>query len=299
MSLSVRYFHLPEDGGIRLVSRRLVDGVANQTDKIPEFSASTVRMAEVTVESERGRPVAILSVRGTFWSFDDEGAYLADRDAILSSHFFSRRKLDKSGPVVDIRSELERRRWEAKHRWTPSVDDIELIRLAIWPQAGTDVPAVESVKGSAPKRPPMTYEGREARTAISQAHFSIMMAIEHLSEPALKGLAYDLREAARHDLEYRALKIGAAEEVGRLREVRARHRTGRGIWYAVIDVLEWDEAKHEGRSIKSVTERCNGKKAAIERSRVLLAENAHLFGERTTVEASVMCDLEFRPGDGA
>ncbi|GGF82314.1 hypothetical protein GCM10007301_48020 [Azorhizobium oxalatiphilum] len=88
---------------------------------------------------------------------------------------------------------------------------------------------------------------------------------------------------------------GAAEEVERLREIGARHCTGRGDLYAVVEVFQWEEMKREGQSIKVATDRCKGKRAAIERSRVLLAENAHLFREQTTVEASVMCDLEFQP----
>ena len=76
-----------------------------------------------------------------------------------------------------------------------------------------------------------------------------------------------------------------------------RHRTGEGIWHATVEILQWDVTHHSGESTASFHERCNSKGEAEEAARRMLVENAKYFSARSSVEASVVCDLEWYDDD--
>ena len=57
--------------------------------------------------------------------------------------------------------------------------------------------------------------------------------------------------------------------------------------------MRWDVAHHSGEAINLVHERCNSKKEAEEAARRLLAENAKHFSAEVSVEAKVVCELEW------
>ena len=81
------------------------------------------------------------------------------------------------------------------------------------------------------------------------------------------------------------------------REIKARHRTGKGVWYAVVEVIRWEEEKRRGEAVASYEERCSGRKAAAEAARRLLQEHAHRFDENITVDAELFTDLEWGERD--
>jgi len=70
------------------------------------------------------------------------------------------------------------------------------------------------------------------------------------------------------------------------------------VWYASIDIVQWDPLRKSGQSNSYVHERCDSKKEAEIAARRLLAENAKYFSAETTIEASVVCDLEWNDEDG-
>jgi hypothetical protein len=55
---------------------------------------------------------------------------------------------------------------------------------------------VTVVKGKAPNKPPLTYEAQNAIRMISSELWKLTSEIEKLSEPALKGFAYEARRHA-------------------------------------------------------------------------------------------------------
>jgi hypothetical protein len=63
--------------------------------------------------------------------------------------------------------------------------------------------------------------------------------------------------------------------------------------YACVDILRWDVTHHSGETISFAHERCNSKKEAEEAGRRLLVEYAKHFSAENTVEARVICDLEW------
>lgn len=59
--------------------------------------------------------------------------------------------------------------------------------------------------------------------------------------------------------------------------------------------MRWDEARTQAEEIDTIEQRCEGKKAALEAARRLLAENAHRLGDGITVEADVATELDWVP----
>jgi hypothetical protein len=164
------------------------------------------------------------------------------------------------------------------------------------PRKGT---AIKPAKSVAQKPPPLTYDAKSAIREIETQTFGIAGKISALSEPALKGFAFEARERAKNDLD-NPLWLGIANAADRRREILARHRTGKGVWYASVDVIRWDVSSgRAGQSESFAHERCNSKKEAEQAARRLLAEHANYFSAETSVEAHVVCDLEWQddPGD--
>ena len=97
--------------------------------------------------------------------------------------------------------------------------------------------------------------------------------LDGLSERSLKGLAF---EAARTSiLQEEALYKGVAEEAKRLEAIRAAYRTGRGEWYAVVEVARASrDYPHVWEEVAVAHEKCSSRKAAVEAGRRLMAEKA-------------------------
>ncbi|MEP9349168.1 hypothetical protein [Xanthobacter sp. KR7-225] len=292
MSTSLRFFAFPDDLEIKLFPKALLDDCVFGERTVPEFAGKRVRFAECVIEMDGRQPLRLLDVRGSWWSFDGNGVYESDPDALryLFSHLDNP---NRDGPIVDISPVIERRQWQERHRWTPTVDQIELIARAIWPRRGEDE-RVGSVQGGGPKSQPVSSDARRAVQTIHEAIFTIENALEDLSEHSLKGVLSELRKQARHFKAERAISEGVANRVEEMREIQRRRRSGKGTWYAVVEVFRWDERRKSGESIQTFSEACDGKAKALEKAREMLALHAHLFGDRITLEASVSTDLEWQ-----
>jgi len=101
----------------------------------------------------------------------------------------------------------------------------------------------------------MTFEAKQAIREIQTHIFGIDGKMEFLTEPALKGFAFEARRLAENDLD-NAVWRGIAEAADRRREILARYRTGSGVWYASVDVIRWDTSRLTGRTDSFVHERC-------------------------------------------
>ncbi|GGH24777.1 hypothetical protein GCM10007036_31430 [Alsobacter metallidurans] len=75
-------------------------------------------------------------------------------------------------------------------------------------------------------------------------------------------------------------------------ELKMRRRTGKGAWYAVVQVWERVSAG-EMREIDSVSERCPTKTAAVEKARELLKANADRLSDYIEVTAEILSELEW------
>jgi hypothetical protein len=113
-----------------------------------------------------------------------------------------------------------------------------------------------------------------------------------LSEPALKGLAFEARPRAS-DGGSEIVWSGIAESADHHREVLARHRHGKGKWFAVIEATHTPPGEKHGETSTVAFEECQSQKEAAEAARRLLAKNAERFDPSTSIEARLYCDLEW------
>jgi hypothetical protein len=296
MSVSVR-FYLFADDGLQRISQRLMHGLALGNDAMPQYAGTRQKAADVIIEVENGKPVRIAKADGNFLTFDKKGQVHRDlqaggMEAMETFAALQRAERKPTSKVVDLGPKLKREKWERDNRWTLSKQDLDLISDDIWKRKRAAAPKVQQAKGVVPKPPPMTFEAKQAIREIQTHIFGIDSKMEFLTEPALKGFAFEARRLAENDLD-NAVWRGIAEAADRRREILARYRTGSGVWHASVDVIRWDSSRHTGKSESFAHEKCNSKREAEEAARRLLAENAKYFSAESSVEARVVCDLEW------
>src|SRR6266850_1382321 len=295
MTISVR-FYLFADNGLQRISHRLMEGLAHGKDAMPQYAGTKQKVADVLVEMENEKPIKIVRADGNYLVFDEKGQVhrnlvAAGFAAIETGEALKHSGRRSAGKVVDLSPKLNREKWERENRWTLSKEDLDAISDDIWKRKRAAAPKVEQAKGILSKPPAITWEAKQAIDEMQTHVWSIEGKLEKLTEPALKGLAFEARKLAKNNFD-NAIWRGVAEAADRRREILARHRTGSGVWYACIDVIRWDRVRHIGENDKLLHERCNSKKEAEEAARRLLAENARYFSADISVEASVVCDLE-------
>jgi hypothetical protein len=296
MSVSVR-FYLFADDGLQRISQRLMQGLAHGNDAMPQYAGTKQKAADVIIEVENGKPVRIAKADGNFLTFDKKGQVHRDlqaggMEAMETFAALERAERKPSSKVVDLAPKLKREKWERNNRWTLSKQDLDLISDDIWKRKRAASPKVQQAKGVVAKPPAITFEAKEAVREIQTHIFGIDGKIEFLTEPAFKGLAFEARRLAKNDFD-NAVWRGVADAADRRREILARYRTGSGVWYASVDVIRWDNSRHTGKSDSFASKKCNSKKEAEEAARRLLAENAKYFSVEHSVEARVVCDLEW------
>lgn len=293
MAIRLRFYVFEETGALKRIPRSIADRLPFGEDAIPEYAGTRQRIAQVVVENEKGKPARILDATGSYWDFDTEGridkSLHASMLAVLEAS--DARPTSKTGKVVDLRPELKRKSFQEKHRWNLTAEDLDRIAADLWPEMAK-VNEVRIVKGKVKKAPPLTWEAKQAIDTVHSSIASISVALQNLTEPALKGLVHEANRIAAVYGEDRHVWQAVALEADKHREIQARHRTGRGTFYAVLHV--WQKVgKHEMRDVDTQEVNCQGKAAAIETSRRLLAENAHRFSESISIEAEVLTDLEW------
>ncbi len=260
-----------------------------------DYVNSVQRIATAVVDNENGDALRIVDARGEYWTFDEEGRIhkglsksLAQVMAMVGDEPRGNR-----GKVVSLAPALKRRDFQQKHQWHLTKEDLDWIAADIWPSENGSPAHITIATGKAPRRPPLTYEAKEALRKIHEKLASISFELERLSEPALKGLAFEAREKAREEGD---LWAGLADECDRLREVRVRRRTGRGIWYAVIEAERTNADDFDVMHIDEVAfEKCSGRKAAAEAARRLLKEHAESLREDMMLRSALYCELEWEP----
>lgn len=301
MSISVRHYLFAEDG-LQRMSRRLIEGLIHGQDAMPQYAGTKQKSAEVVLECEDGKPVRIAEAHGTFLIFDKDGEVheslvRGGMEAMETYEAVQRAQRESvASKVVNLSPQLKRDKWERDTRWVLSKADLDLISDDVWNRKRAATPKVQQAKGIAPKHVPLTYEAKEAIEEFASKLSGIDFKLEVLSEPALKGIAYEARRRASRE-ENRKLWEGLAEGADLRREIKSRHRTGKGIWYASIDIISWDDTHHNGESVLSKEEKCGSKKDAEEAARRLLVEHAKYFSANHSLEAKVICDLEWLGDD--
>jgi hypothetical protein len=295
MGLSSRYYLFAEDG-VHRIAKRVVDGLVQGIDALPNYASTTQKAAAVTIENDAKGVARIINAVGEFWHFDEVGkinkslqqaAWVAlDRLAPPSS--------SDQEAVVDLGAKLKQKQWDKEHRWKLSKADLDLIAADLDIDGFSNERArLRMVRGVAPKRDSLTHEARYAVEEIQSLLITIDSQLEGLSEVALKGLVSEANQRAANRNE--PLWTGIEAAAARKREILARHRTGKGAWYAVIEGLRYDPTSR-GREVFTITfEKCSSLKAAEAAARRLLVEKAEHFSKWTGIEPRVYTELEWSP----
>ncbi len=301
MGITSRAYIFAENGELKRVPRHVCDLLVFGRDAIPDYAGTKQRVAQVLIENDERRPVRILDVRGSFWTFDEHGridaGMLNSMGEWMDAFGFGYNPDRNRGKVVSLVPEIKKRDYNERHRWDVTVDVVDRIAADLWPGVNGAASDVATVKGVRPKRPPLTYEAKNALNEIGPLLLSVPHKLEDLSENALKGLAFEARRTATND-ENPELWEALASVCERLRELRARQRTGKGVWYAMLEASHWDDpTQRSARCFVIAHERCEGKRAAVEAARKLLRTHADRFDAQTTLDVSVKSEREWRPGE--
>ena len=223
MGLSIRFYLFAEDG-LQSISQRVMMGLVRGTDAMPQYAGTRQKVADVILQSEGRKPLHIERAQGSFLTFDEKGQVhkdlVASGFAALERAMALEEALSKpQTKIVDLTPKLNREKWERENRWTLSKDDLEAIADDIWKRKEAGQPRVERAKGSAPRPPKVTYEAKEAIREIRTSLISIDNKIRWLSEPALKGVAFEASENAKIESDA-PLWRGIAEAADRYHEIQ-------------------------------------------------------------------------------
>ena len=298
MSISVRCYLFASDG-LQRISQRVMNGLCHGQDALPQYAGTKQRIATAIYELEKGKAARVVRVEGSYLDFDKAGKIQESLARGAFEAIQTYRDLENSkgnthsSKVFDLAPKLNREKWERENRWTPNQGELDLIVDDLFGRKAAA--PLKTAKGITEKPVPLTYEAKEAIEQIRLQLYTLAGKMELLSEQALKGFAFEARRLSADDLE--PLWQGFANAADRRREILARYRTGKGVWYASVDIVQWDSLRKSGHTTSYVHERCNSKKEAETAARRLLAENAKYFSAETTIEASVVCDLEWHEED--
>lgn len=72
MGLSSRYYLFAEDG-VHRIAKRVVDGLVQGIDALPNYASTTQKAAAVTIENDAKGGACIIHAVGEFWHFDEVG----------------------------------------------------------------------------------------------------------------------------------------------------------------------------------------------------------------------------------
>jgi hypothetical protein len=237
-----------------------------------------------------GKPTELLGTHASIWVFDDDGGIQSGLHQAMALGMEALPiPSQQTGTVVALRPHKSKRRLEQEFRWEPQKADIERVIADIWPKKRTD--RLKSVAGVAKRKPALTWDAKQAINEISTNFWKISHAIEELKEPSQKSFGHEARERARTDPDFSHLYRALADMSDWQLEVQKRKRTGKGIWYAVVEVMLWRDGF--GEAAERFFEKHDSRDAAVAAVRRMLAEHAAKFNDYTTVEAELLTDLDW------
>lgn len=288
--MTLRHYLFPEDGKPVRLSQRLTDGLVAGSDWLPDYANTRQRVLTAFLENVDGKPERVVGTEASVWTFDESGGIAEGlRESLVEAMDSLPSAKSSDGTVVSIGPALRRKRLEKKYRWEPTKSELDLVAADIFPQGQPQ--RLEAAKGASPKKPPLTREARHALREATEPFWRISSQLDDLKEPSLAGFAFEARRRAGEEPDLAPLFLGLAEIADARLAVLRRRRSGKGTWYAFVEVCRWTDRR--GQTIACFHERCEGKKAAEQAARRLLIEHAERFAADITVEAGVETDLEW------
>jgi hypothetical protein len=287
--MSLRFYLFPKEGRPQTMSRRLIEGLIRGTQFLPQYANTRQRALDAYVEHIDGKPDRISYAQGHYLEFDDEGSIQEGlRTSIAAVLSLPQDRAPTNATVVSLSPKLERRRYEQEHRWKPTKDDLDLIATDIWAKSNSD--RFEVLKAG-PKPPALTWEAKNALSEASKDFFHIDFQIGRLTQPGLRGFAYEARRRAQEDGHPELYLALAAIAENRLERIKARN-SKKGVWYAWVSLTRWDE-QHVGEEVFFEFKRCTSRAAAEEAGVALVQEHAGKIRHDTSLDSGVQTELDW------
>lgn len=287
--MSSRHYLFLDEGEPLRMSRRLVEGLIFGNDSLPQYAGTRQRVLSAMLELDGGKPARIWRTEASIWEFDEEGGIREGLHKALGLAMELMPTSQSDDTVVELRPHTKKKKLEKEYRWEPQKSDIDRVISDIWPKKKAD--RLKSVTGLAKRKPPLTWDAKQAINEISSNFWKISHAIEGLKEPSQKSFGCEARERARTDPDFPHLYRALADMSDWCLEVQKRKRTGKGTWYGVVEVMLWRDGV--GEAAERFFEKHDGRDDAVLAVRRMLAEHAHKFNDYTTVEAELLTDLEW------
>ena len=155
MGFGYRYFLFEQDGTIKHIPHRVVEGLYQREDRLPEYAGQTIRIVFVEIVVKDRRPIRTQYVLGHIWKFDSlggfdeefEDAQSRDMAELVASGLGLEPVGD--GTVVPFAAKVAWGRMNAKFQWKPTPADITRIVHAIWPEAaGRPIKRPQTITGA-------------------------------------------------------------------------------------------------------------------------------------------------------
>jgi hypothetical protein len=297
MARTVRYFLFEQDGAIKRISKRIMDGLSQGDDALPGYAGSRQKVLEVIVDNEDGKPQAIDHFNGMFLDFDGEGRvdHSLRKSLAAAMDIAFAREVNEDN-VVSLKPRRERQIWQEKHRWTPTRAELDRVAEDLVRKPGHK--AFANVAGVKARRAPLTYEAKSAVREVRAKLSMLAWPIGHLSERALPGFIDEARRLAVDEPEDQYFWEAAALEGERQRELKRLRRTGKGRWVAVFQLFRHVSSTEMRQDVVEHRE-CEGEQAAISALKVLVREHCDLVGPSHSIEARTMPILEWQLSGGS
>lgn len=285
----IHYYIFPEGCEPLRLPKQLVASLVAGQGAIPQYAGTQQKIIDAVIQMDDGKPIKLLDVDAYVWIFDNDGRIV---DGVQDARDLVRGSLraSNSGTVVELESHAKKRELNQKYRWDPGKSEINKIIADTWPKQKTD--RLKYVKGVSKRKPPLTYDARHSLDEISSIMWKIPHQIGRLKEPSLRGFAFEARKLSEEDPDYPELYAAIADMADYQIELSRRKRTGKGIWYAVVNVMHWDDAF--GQHIETHHQRCCDRKEAVCAARQLLTEYAPRLDHNITIETELLTDLEWQ-----
>ena len=141
MTVTGRYYQFAA-GGLHRLSKRVLEGLINGTDALPQYAGTKQRIASVTLDNDRGFPIEIQAAHGEYLQFSAEGK-IERRDLALAAframetHENLERSRRVKGPIVDSGPSIKR-----ELSGELSKEDLDMIATDIWgtlPEANSEL----------------------------------------------------------------------------------------------------------------------------------------------------------------
>jgi hypothetical protein len=142
MGFGYRYFLFEQDGTIKHIPHRVVEGFHRRENRLPEYAGQTVRIVFVGIVVRDRRPIRTQYVIGHIWKFDYlgrfdeefEDAQSRDMAESLASDLGLDLDPGGDGTVVPFPTQIAWGRMNKMFQWEPTPADITRIVHAIWPE---------------------------------------------------------------------------------------------------------------------------------------------------------------------